>query len=235
MVLGYDVLGIPTSTKSGKSIQISAPLVLFDSRGAYIKHQEVFRLTNKNSLFQDYGNEIFETLEQDTKTLVIHKDGTFSDDELRRLSELEGTYNVETIPISINTDDVPRVFNPTYQYLEVALESGTCLPLSDKEFLMITTAIHTWVPERMGWPNPILITIHKDNLTLEKKLKLLYHIFALTKMQTGSQKPVRSPISIHYANMIDRFIKRVGDPNPDYLGSFIKRESEKGYLPRWFV
>ena len=235
MTIGYNVARIiPEDFKGGKTIPLSAPLVIFDNKGAYISHQDVYKLSSEVSLFEQYGDEIFKRIPSDINTVIIHKDGYLTNSELVYLEEASQRRGIETIPISFRTTTVPRVSNPQYLESDVGLKAGTVLPLSGNDYLMMTTPISRWVPERLGWPNPILITFHKAH-EVQKKLRLLYHIFALTKMQTGSQRPVRLPVSIHFSNMIASFLRKVGDPTPKYLKWFVQTRLGGKYLPRWFL
>lgn len=235
MILGYNIARVvPSNVKGVKTIPLAAPLVIFDSRGAYISHQDVYRPRSEVSLFQDHGDKIFSNIPSDISTLVIHKDGYFSRTEIETITQLGERHGVRTVPISITTGNVPRVFNPSYFNSDVGLDAGMVLPLSDSDFLMVTTPIKSWDPSRLGWPNPIQITFH-DYIDDSEQAKLLYHIFALTKMQTGSQRPTRTPISIHFSNMITRFLRKAGDPTPPYLRHFVRPREGGKYLPRWFV
>lgn len=234
LVLGYNITRVfPNSLDIQKTVPLSAPLVLFDNRGAYLKHQEVHWLDNENSLFTQYGDEIFAKLPKSIKNLIIHKDGFFQETELTALEKLEQKYGINVIPISIRHSEVPRVSSINYMD-GLNLKAGTCLPLSDKDFLLVTTPVGRWQVERIGWPNPILITIHKD-IEVKIKSKILYHIFALTKMQIGAQRPTRLPISLHFSNMIAKFIRRQGDPIPKYLRHFVHTNPDCKYLPRWYL
>lgn len=236
LTIGYDVARvIPKDIAGVKTIPITAPLVIFDNRGAYVSHQYAYRLKDEVSLFEQHGDEIFKKISTDISTLIIHKDGFFSKGELASLEALSKKYSLETIPISIRTNYIPRVANPHYFGSELGLKAGTVLPLSENDFLMMTTPFSKWDSSRLGWPNPILITLHGSGYDTQKKLKLLYHIFALTKMQTGSQRAVRLPVSTHFANMVSSFLRKVGDPNPTYLKYFVHTESRGKNLPRWFL
>ena len=235
MVLGYNVGRIiPSNTLGIKTIPLSAPLVIFDNRGAYVSHQEVYRLKDETSLFDQHGQKIFDLLPSEITTLIVHKDGYFSNFELESLRDKATKFSICVIPISIRRNEIPRVSNPRYFESEIGLEAGTTLPLSKKDFLMMTTPTGRWDAEKLGWPNPILVTFHDENLQSDQKMKLLYQIFALTKMQTASQRAIRDPISIHFSNMITRFLRKVGDPTPTYLQYFVK-SSKGNYLPRWFL
>lgn len=233
--IGYDVARvIPKDIVGVRTIPLTAPLVIFDNRGAYVSHQYAYKLRDEVSLFQQYGDEIFGRIPSDITTLIVHKDGFFTRGELDSLENLSKKYGVETIPISIRTSSIPRVANPHYLGSELGLKAGTVLPLSENDFLMMTTPFGKWDAERLGWPNPILITLHGSH-DVQKKLRLLYHIFALTKMQTGAQRAVRLPVSTHFANMVSSFLRKVGDPNPIYLKYFVQTKSSGKNLPRWFL
>lgn len=233
--IGYDVARvIPRNILGVKTIPLTAPLVIFDNRGAYVTHQNAYKLKDEVSLFEQYGDEIFDKIPSDITTLIIHKDGFFTNRELSSLNTCATKRGVEAIPISIRTSSIPRIVNPNYLGSELGLKAGTVLPLGANDFLMMTTPFRNWDPERLGWPNPILITLHGSFDTL-KKLQLLYHIFSLTKMQTGSQRATRLPVSTHFANMVSRFLRKVGDPNPEYLRYFVQTGSSGKNLPRWFL
>lgn len=246
LIIGYNVARVfpPIKTPSEllrrkrKSVPLAAPLVIFDNRGANVYHQNVLRLSKETSLFSQYGEDIMSNIPKEIDTIIVHKDGKFSSDELSSLKKLEGT-NQQIIPISIIRNSVPRIFNRNYNGTGFQLKSGTFLALSDQDFIMTTTPTTRWKPELRGWPSPILIKIHskKNEKKLDgtTKLKLLYQIYALTKMQIGSQLPIRLPISIHYSNMIARFLRKVGDPSPDYLPYFVRPTEKKKHIPRWYI
>ncbi len=162
----------------------------------------------------------------------MHKDGYLNNIELQSLQDRAKEFSINVIPISIRTTEVPRVFNPRYFASEIGLTAGTTLPLSSKDFIMITTPTGRWDAEKLGWPNPLLITFHDNQPDIT--MKALYQIYALTKMQTASQRAIRDPISIHFSNMITKFLRKVGDPTPTYLQYFVNSSSGK-YLPRWFL
>lgn len=233
--MGYNVARVfPKNYNATKSVPLAAPLVIFDNKGSYISHQNVYKLTGETSLFKQHGDTIFSALPKNVSTLIVHKDGYFYTEEIDELKKRAKQFNIEIIPISIRTGSVPRVSDPKFLASEIGLKAGTCLPLSENDFLMMTTPFQKWNPEQLGWPKPILISFH-GAYDLKVKLQLLYHIFALTKMQTGSQRATRLPVSIHYANMIASFLRRIGDPNPKYLKYFISTSSDSRFLPRWFV
>jgi len=235
MILGYNVGRIiPSDTKGLKTIPLSAPLVIFDNKGAYVSHQDVYPLRNETSLFEQHGDKIFKSLPHGISTLIVHKDGFFYPSELESLREKAKDYGLAVIPISTRKNEIPRVSNPQYFGPGIGLKAGTVLPLSNGDFLMVTTPIGIWEPEKLGWPNPILVTFH-DVQDSQLKLKALYHMYALTKMQTASQRAIRLPISIHFSNMITRFLRKVGDPTPTYLKYFVEKNPKGKYLPRWFL
>jgi len=235
MILGYNIGRIiPSNTTGLKTIPLSAPLVIFDNKGAYISHQDVYTLRNEISLFEQYGDKIFENLPRNISTLIVHKDGYFYPSELESLEHKAKDFGLEIIPVSVRTNEIPRVSNPQYFGPGIGLKAGTVLPLSDNDFLMVTTPTTRWEPEKLGWPNPILITFH-GNQDSQLKVKTLYHMYALTKMQTGSQRAIRAPISIHFSNMITEFLRKVGDPTPTYLKYFVEKNPQGKYLPRWFL
>lgn len=235
MILGYNVGRIiPSDTTGIKTIPLSTPLVIFDNKGAYISHQDVYTLKDEISLFEQHGDRIFESLPRDISTLIVHKDGYFYPFELASLREKAKDFGLDFIPVSVRKSAIPRVSNPQYFGPGIGLKAGTVLPLSDDNFLMVTTPIGRWRPEKLGWPNPILITFH-DRQDSKLKLKVLYHMYALTKMHTASQRAIRVPISIHYSNMITQFLRKVGDPSPTYIKYFVEKNPEGKYLPRWFL
>lgn len=234
MILGYNVGRVyPFNMAGVKAIPLCAPLVIFDNRGAYVSHQNVVQLKNETSLFEEYGDLVFNQFPAEISTLIVHKDGYFSQYEIESLKQKASEYGINVVPISIRTGEIPRVSNPGYFGSDIGFEAGTVLPLSGKDFLMITTATGKWDAEKLGWPNPLLVTFH-GKIESSLTLKALYQIYALTKMQTASQRAIRDPISIHFSNMITKFLRKVGDPAPTYLHYFVKG-SKGSYLPRWFL
>ncbi|MGA2238080.1 MAG: hypothetical protein ABSG74_02595 [Candidatus Bathyarchaeia archaeon] len=235
LTIGYDVARIvPRDLEGVKTVPLSAPVVIFDNRGAYISHQEVYHLRNEVALFEQHGDKVFKKIPSGVRTLILHKNGYFTREELSSIGELSKQYGIRTIPVSIRSSYVPRVVNPRHTGSDVGLKAGTVLPLSTRDYLMVTTPFRKWDISKLGYPNPILITLHAS-LDTSETMRVLYHIHALTKMQTGSQRATRLPVSIHFANMIARFLNRVGDPNPTYLRFFIQAKAGDKYLPRWFV
>jgi hypothetical protein len=248
-IMGYDVARVfppiqdPAKLLRQKrtSVPLAAPLFIFDNQGARITHQKVYRPSKETLLFAEHGSEIFSSV-VNVSNLIIHKDGMFSAQELEQLKELalsrEHQNLRRVIPISIVKADVPRVFRPDYAGEGFELQGGTFLSLSSTEFILITTPTTKWTPENRGWPCPLWIQVHDKELgnalTTSEKLKLLYQIFALTKMHTGSQVPTKSPVSIHYSNMVARFLRRVGDPAPDFLDKFITPGPQKRFASRWY-
>jgi hypothetical protein len=223
------------------SVPLSAPLVIFDNRGAHISHQKVYRLTQETLLFAEHGSEILSEI-GDVDTLIIHKDGAFYPEELKHLKAItsQSTSSLKrVIPISIIGSAVPRMYNPSYQGEGFQLRAGTFLSLTPSDFVMTTTPTMRWKPEILGWPCPMLIRIHDKEmecpLASKDKLKLLNQIFALTKMHTGAQRSTRAPVSIHYSNMIARFLRMVGDPAPDYIEYFVRSVTEGHPVPRWYL
>ena len=246
LIIGYNVARVfppvrkPSEllARKRKSIPLAAPLVIFDNRGAHIHHQDVFRLAKETSLFLQYGKDVMANIPKEIETILVHKDGRFYTEELASLRQLSKT-DRKIIPISIIRYAVPRIFNRGYTGQGFQLKSGTFLPLSDHDFIMATTPTTRWEPKMLGWPSPIIIKIHEEDIGEElrssMKLKILYQIYALTKMHAGSQRPTRVPISIHYSNMIARFLRKVGDPSPDYLPYFVRPTAARRYVPRWYI
>lgn len=245
VVIGYNVIRVPPKDEellkylhsSRRTIPLAAPLVIFDNRGSKISHHWIYRLENEISLFEgDSGQEILSQIPEGIDNVVIHKDGPFYPIELAAMQSLfKGRKKV--FPISIIRNEVPRVFNPRYRGAGFELKAGTFLALSKNKYILTTTPIANWISERLGWPCPILTVFHgkdaKNNPEIQRKL--LFQIYALTKMQTGSQRATRVPISIHYSNMIARFIRKVGEPTPIYLRFFVKKLPDQKFIPKWYV
>ena len=244
VIIGYDVIRVPKNEELSKSlyslkrtIPLAAPLVIFDNRGSKISHHWIYRLESETSLFEgENGREILSQIAADIDNVVIHKDGPFYPSELDAIEKLfDGKKKV--FPISIIRNEVPRIFNPRFAGAGFELKNGTFLELGENEYVISTTPIASWTPERLGWPCPILVRFHgkhvgSDPLT---KRKLLFQIYALTKMQVGSQRATRVPISVHYSNMIARFIRKVGDPTPAYLRFFVRRLPDQRFIPKWYA
>jgi len=249
-IMGYDVARVFPQIKEPMklveqkrtSIPLAAPLFIFDNRGARIVHQHVYRPSKENLLFEEKGSEIFSSIGE-VSNLIIHKDGSFSGQELQQVKRLAASGTPTTlkkvIPISIVKSDVPRIFRPDYGGAGFELRGGTFLCLSPVEFVLATTPTYNWVEEKRGWPCPIWIQIHDremgHSLAMSEKFKLLYQIFALTKMHTGSQLPTKSPVSIHYSNMVARFLRKVGESAPDFLDKLIEPRPERRFVPRWYL
>ncbi len=249
-IMGYDVarvfpqLNDPDGMIRQKrtSVPLAAPLFIFDNRGADIKQQKVYRPSKETVLFAEHGSEIL-SLIGDVSTLIVHKDGKFSSDELAQLKKhLSGRPNrtlKRIIPISIVKSEVPRVFRPDYTGEGFELKAGTFLSLSSKEYILVTTPTAGWTEKSRGWPCPLWIQMHDrevgNEINPSERFKLLYQIFALTKMHTGSLVPTKSPVSIHYSNMVAQFLRRVGETHPDFLDKFIQPLPGRKFLSKWYT
>jgi hypothetical protein len=242
-VIGYDIIRVPVKDEemlkslysARRTIPLAAPLIISDNRGSKISHRFIYRLETETSLFDGKnGQEILSEIPDSVKNVVIHKDGPLYEDEVAAIEKLfEGKKKV--YPISIIRSEVPRVFNPRHKGTGFELKAGTFLALSENDYILITTPISAWKPDRQGWPCPILIRFHGMGVDDETKRKLLFQIYALTKMQVGSQRPTRLPVSIHYSNMIARFIRKAGDPTPSYLRFFVGKFTEDEFIPKWYA
>ena len=249
-IMGYDVARVfpPINDPDGlirqkrTSVPLAAPLFIFDNRGAVIKQQKVYRPTRENVLFAEHGSEILSLIE-DVSTLIVHKDGQFSSDELaqlkKHLSDRPNRSLKRIIPISIVKSEVPRVFRPDYAGEGFELKAGTFLSLSSKEYILVTTPTAGWTERSRGWPCPLRVQMHdKDvgnEINTSERFKLLYQIFALTKMHTGSLVPTKSPVSIHYSNMVAQFLRRVGETHPDFLDKFIRPLPGRKFSSKWYT
>lgn len=218
-----------------KTIPLAAPLVIFDNRGAQLIHQYVYQIEPGSSLFEQHGRAILSRVPSGISSVVVHKEGMLYPDEIRALQVLTSN-GLRIIPISIISSQVPRIFNPTYSGTGFQLRAGTFLHLSEDDILITTTPVYNWDYQRSGWPCPILIHFHEEvsKLTPEEKIYLINQVYALTKLQTGSQRATREPISLHYSNMIMRFIKKVGDAFPEYLHYFSPSDPNQKFIPKWY-
>jgi hypothetical protein len=245
IVLGYNIIRVPPRKEemlkslhlTKRTIPLAAPLVISDNTGSKILHPPIYRLENETSLFkEEHGKDIISRIPDHVQNVVIHKDGPLFDTELKAIEELFQGGGKKVYPISIIRNEVPRVFNTAYRGTGVGLRAGTFLKLTEDDFILVTTPISNWNPEKQGWPCPILIRFSGTSAKAdaETKRKLIYQIYALTKMQVGSQRPTRLPISIHYSNMIAKFVRRVGNPTPTYL-SFFTENPDARFIPKWYV
>jgi hypothetical protein len=243
VVIGYNVIRVPLKDEemlkslysTRRTIPLSAPLVIFDSRGAKVSHHWVYRLRDETSLFEgDSGKDILSHISSDVENIVIHKDGPFFPVELENIVKLFGRKKV--FPISIIRNEVPRIFNPKHKGAGFELDAGSFIALSKSDYVMTTTPIFNWRPERNGWPCPILVRFHGKDIENDPltQRKLLFQIYALTKMQIGSQRATRVPISIHYSNMIERFIRKVGEPTTPYLRFFVTSPDQR-FISKWYA
>ncbi len=244
VVMGYNITRITPKLRSleqnstleermGKTIPLVAPLFIIDNRGSRILHWNFYQPTSEVTLFSEFGDKIFNKIPNDVQRVIIHKDGPFKDNELKVLESFN-TADRKVIPISITQSNALRMHNASHIGVGNEIQRGVFLKLDNRNFELATTTIQSWDATNWGWPHPIHVRIHA-NQEYVQNLKLLYHIFALTKMHFGSQRPTRAPISIHYANMVSTFLRALGDEAPSFHQSFEKVFNEKGRMPLWFL
>jgi hypothetical protein len=244
VVVGYNVTRImPKSRRleqaatieelAGKTFPLVAPLFIIDNRGSRVLHWDFYQPTSEVSLFSEFGDKIFEKIKGNVDNIVVHKDGPFKEAELEDLAGFS-TSGRRIIPISITHSSSPRMHNAMHVGVGSQIQRGVFLKLDQQHYELATTTIASWKAESWGWPRPILIELH-GSLDYRHTLRLLYQIFGLTKMHFGSQRPTRSPISIHYANLVSTFLRALGDEAPSFHQSFARVFIEKGRMPLWFL
>lgn len=219
-----------------KTTPIVAPIVIMSDDGNDLIMQDVYEIPDDVSLFKEgRGEEIINNIPDFFDTIIIHKDGPFFKEELLDLKNIE-IKNKRIIPVSIITSSSPRLF--TTHFTTKAPLPGTVMKLSDEDFLMATPLVYGgYDPSTRGWPNSLLIKIHDldKKINLETKVKILYQIFALTRIHQASQNPTRRPMSIHYSNMMGEFLRKVGDPRPKYFKYFKSKRNKHGLIPKIFL
>ncbi len=104
---------------------------------------------------------------------------------------------------------------------------------------MSTTLVtQAYEPKERGWPQPLWIHIHDEvlakELTDQDKLRLLYQIWVFTRLHLGSENPIRRPISLHYSNQMNGFLRKAGESDPTYFQHFSER-NRFGYVSRPFM
>ncbi len=244
VVIGYNVTRImpkarhmeqnaPIEELMGTTMPLVAPLFILDNRGSRVIHWNFYLPNSEVSLFSDFGEKIFGRIDSSVENIIIHKDGPFRDAELAVLSGFNKP-NRRVIPISITQSNPLRMHNALHIGIGKEIQRGAFLKLDRNNYELATTTIQSWEAANWGWPRPIHVQFHESLSNLEV-LKLLYHIFCLTKMHFGSQRPTRSPISIHYANMVSTFLRALGDEAPSFHQSFANVFEEKGRMPLWFL
>ncbi len=220
------------------SSAISAPIVVMTDRGTEIIHQSAHKISSETTLFSsEHGQRVLGEIPSRYTTVIIHKDGAFHNEELRDIRSLQSRQRI-VVPISIVTGNVPR-FITSITKLNLMPRPGLVLRLSARDFLMSTTLVTSHTdPRERGWPNPIWVHIHDEVLSRQlpehEKLQLLYQVWAFTRLHLGSENPIRRPISIHYSNQMNEFLRKAGDPEPSYLKAFTER-NRFGYVPRPFM
>ncbi len=244
VVIGYNVTRIMPKVRHleqnasieelmGTTMPLVAPLFILDNRGSRVLHWNFYLPNSEVSLFSDFGDSIFEKIDDDIENIIIHKDGPFRDIELAVLSGFNKP-NRRIIPISITQSNPLRMHNALHIGIGKEIQRGAFLKLDKNNYELATTTIQSWEAANWGWPRPLHVQFH-ESLTNAETLKLMYHIFGLTKMHFGSQRPTRSPVSIHYANMMSTFLRALDDETPSFHQSFAKVFKEKGRMPLWFL
>ena len=222
-----------------RSIPLAAPIVILNSHGADIIQQYAYEVADETSLFSgEHGRRIISDIGGSPENIVIHKDGEFYPKELLDLKGLQENGS-RIIPISIISGSVPRLFSSLVK-INFLPPEGTVFMLSPTDFLVSTTLTGArYIPEHRGWPNPILVRINEkplsEKLNSQEKLQLLYQIWSFTRVHLHSQIPLRKPISVHYSNLIARFLRKVGDRKPSYFKKFRAKKNRLGYTPRIFL
>jgi hypothetical protein len=220
------------------SSALSAPVVVMTDHGTEIIQQSAHEISSESSLFSsDHGRRVLAEIPSRYTTIVIHKDGPFHD---RELQDIKGVLAPDRIiiPISITTSNVPR-FITTNAKLHFLSKAGLLLQLSPRDFLMSTSLVtQSYDPRERGWPQPIWIHIHDEilskELTNRDRLRLAYQIWAFTRLHLGSENPIRRPISIHYSNQMNQFLRKAGESEPTYFQRFSER-NRFGYVSRPFM
>jgi len=251
IVLGYNICRVflplakdISQEKSPKelvwtSTPLAAPLVMMNQDGAEIVTQAVYPVPDETALFkEDRAERIINELPEQYHYVIIHKDGRFYPEEIADLKKLQQEQR-KIIPVSIISYHAPRIFSFVASLNHVP-KSGTVVKLSETEFLMVNSLVQDrYNAKSRGWPNTVLVTIHEEalqrNLTFFERRQILYQIWALTRVHVGSQLPTRKPISIHYSDSMASFIRKSGDPFPEYFSKFGTARNRYGYIPRIFL
>lgn len=221
------------------STPLAAPVVMMSQDGAEIVLQDAYQLTSETSLFREGRAErMIDALSGSYRNFIIHKDGRFYLEELSDIREIQQS-NRLVIPVSIISDQSPRLFSSVASWNRIP-KVGTIVGLSDNDFLMATPlTTGAYEPKYRGWPNTILVTIHEEALHTElssvQKMQILYQIWALTRVHMGSQLPTRKPISVHYSNSMATFLRKVGNPRPQYFANFGREPNRLGYISKIFL
>ena len=221
------------------SIPLAAPIVILSAHGADIIQQYAYEIADETALFSgEQGRRIISDIDGNPENIVIHKDGRFYPEEIHDLKLLQQK-GTRIIPISVISGSVPRLFSSLAKKRFLPPE-GTVFTLSPRDFLISTTLTGaTYVPEHRGWPNPILVRFHEkplsQKLSPQEKLQLLYQIWAFTRVHVHSQIPLRRPISVHYSNLMAKFLRKAGDRKPRYFKKFRGAKNRLGYTPRIFL
>lgn len=239
IVIGYNITRIIPKREHliqkeeiAKKIPVTIPLVvplIIIGNEDEIRFMNKYETSSEVSLFEEFGQEIFEQIPSNLKNVVIHKDGPFKESELQDLESF-ALNGMRIIPISIVRHQTPR-----FTIGEEAPRAGFVVKMSNNDFIMTTTMVGRSRIEAFGWPRPIWIRFHDHEINQEQplndkeRLKVLFQIFCMTKLHAGALKPTRLPISIHYPNMISKLLKKMSDPDAEFLDEFIK-ESEHGLI-----
>jgi len=243
VIIGYNITRIMPKPRyirqdvnieelAGKTIPLVTPLFIIDNRGSQILHWDFYRPTSEVSLFSEFGEDILKHVNNDVNRIIIHKDGKFTEEELQSIHEISN--DREIIPISITHWGSIRMHNSQFIGVGSEVARGTYIKLDDMYYQLCNTTIHKWNPEAWGWPVPLTIQFHYEYDNVEK-IKFLHHIFSLTKMHFGSQRPTRSPTSIHYSNLVSRFLRKLGDEAPSFHEGFKDIYNKYNRMPLWFL
>jgi len=239
VILGYDVAEIPVAERPEleqewkkekpriPQIKLSCPLVVFDPQGANIEHLGVYWI-EKNNVFDEYGDEIYQKLPSNINTFTIHKDGSFTTRELVSLEHWAEVHDLKGLAISLITGETPRVSNICAGKPEIP-EKGQTIRLQKDVFVMNTTGRPERVPG--GWPKPITIKIHSIRNYAIDTTKTLGQVYAFAEIHSGALRGLRKPITIHFPNLIGRVLRKLQRP---FTSDAFMTKTRNGKTPRWF-
>lgn len=238
-IFGYDTIGVPVVERPKleqewkrerpriPQIKLSCPLVILDPQGANILHLGVYYIERTN-VFEEYGNEIYKELPSGVKTFIVHKDGHFTSSEIDSLKYWTEAHDLKGAAVSIIRGTTPRT-HKMYGTKPSIPEKGQTIFLQNDLFVMNTTG---W-PEKTsrGWTRPVTIKLHPIRDFNPDVIRILGQIFAFSEIHSGAIRGLRTPITIHFPNLIGKVLRSLQRP---FTSEAFSCRTRYGKTPRWF-
>lgn len=208
-------------------IKLSCPLVILDPQGANIEHLGVYYI-EKTNVFEEFGDDIYKELPSGVRTFIVHKDGHFTSSEIDSLAYWAKTHDLKGVAVSIIRGVTPRT-HKIFGSKPTIPEKGQTIILQDDLFVMNTTG---W-PEKisMGWSRPVTVKVHSLRGFNPDVIRILGQTYAFSEIHSGSLRGLRTPITIHFPNLIGRVLRKLQRP---LTSKAFTVRTRYGKTPRWF-